>query len=85
MAFNKYTSASMIVVPSGYKATKLYAQVPTDGDGDLTVTRASSKTRVNSSSLVETITANVPALDYSLSSCPALAIDPAATNLLLQS
>ena len=85
MAFNKYTSASMIVVPSGYKATKLYAQVPTDGDGDLTVTRASSKTRVNSSSLVETITANVPALDYSLSSCPALAVDPAATNLLLQS
>ena len=85
MAFNKYTSASMIVVPSGYKATKLYAQVPTDGDGDLTVTRASSKTRVNSSSLVETITANVPALDYSLSSCPALALDPAATNLLLQS
>lgn len=85
MAFNKYTSASMIVVPSGYKATKLYAQVPTDGDGDLTVTRASNKTRVNSSSLVETITANVPALDYSLSSCPALALDPAATNLLLQS
>ena len=85
MAFNKYTSASMIVVPSGYKASKLYAQVPTDGDGDLTVTRASSKTRVNSSSLVETITANVPALDYSLSSCPALALDPAATNLLLQS
>ena len=85
MAFNKYTDASMIVVPSGYKATKLYAQVPTDGDGDLTVTRASSKTRVNSSSLVETITANVPALDYSLSSCPALALDPAATNLLLQS
>lgn len=85
MAFNKYTSASMIVVPSGYKATKLYAQVPTDGDGDMTVTRASSKTRVNSSSLVETITANVPALDYSLSSCPALALDPAATNLLLQS
>lgn len=85
MAFNKYTSASMIVVPSGYKATKLYAQVPTDGDGDMTVTRASSKTRLNSSSLVETITANVPALDYSLSSCPALALDPAATNLLLQS
>jgi hypothetical protein len=85
MAFNKYTSASMIVVPSGYKATKLYAQVPTDGDGDLTVTRASSKTRVNSSSLVETIAANVPALDYSLGSCPALALDPAATNLILQS
>ena len=85
MAFNKYTSASMIVVPSGYKATKLYAQVPTDGDGDLTVTRASSKTRVNSSNLIETIATDVPALDYSLSSCPALAVDPAATNLLLQS
>ena len=85
MAFNKYTSASMIVVPSGYKATKLYAQVPTDGDGDMTVTRASSKTRVNSSNLIETIATDVPALDYSLSSCPALAVDPAATNLLLQS
>lgn len=85
MAFNKYTSASMIVVPSGYKATKLYSQVPTDGDGDMTVTRASNKTRVKSGGLIETIGNNVPALDYSLSSCPALAIDPAATNLVLQS
>ena len=85
MSFNKYTSASAILVPAGYKATKLYSQVPTDGDADMTVTRASNKTRVKSGGLIEAIANNVPALDYSLSSCPALAIDPAATNLVLQS
>ena len=85
MAISKYVDASLILVPSGYKATKLYAQVPTNGDGDLAVTRASTRTRVNSDGNLEVIADNVPALDYSLSSCPALAIDPAATNVVLQS
>lgn len=80
MSFNKYTDASLILVPSGYKAGVLYSQVPTDGDGDMTVVRASEKTRQNSSGNLAQIADNVPALDYALSSCPACSLDPATLN-----
>jgi hypothetical protein len=49
-----YDDASLIYYPSGYKAGKAYSLKPTDGSGDLTFTRASSATRVNSDGLVET-------------------------------
>jgi hypothetical protein len=48
-----FNEASLVLVPSGYKAGKVYSQVPTNGDGDLTFTRASSATRVNSDGLIE--------------------------------
>jgi hypothetical protein len=48
-----FNEASLVLVPSGYKSGKVYSQVPTDGDGDLTFTRASSATRVNSDGLIE--------------------------------
>ena len=54
--FNK---ASLVLVPSGYKAGKVYSQVPTDGGGDLTFTRASSATRVNSDGLIEKVRTNL--------------------------
>jgi hypothetical protein len=47
------SEASLVLVPSGYKTSKLYSQVPTDGSGDLSFTRASNATRVNSAGLVE--------------------------------
>jgi len=31
--------ASLIVTPNGFKASKLYSVIPSDGSGDLTVTR----------------------------------------------
>jgi hypothetical protein len=46
-------NSSLLLVPSGYKEDVVYSQIPTDGDGDLTFTRASSATRVNSDGLVE--------------------------------
>ena len=49
-----YDDASLIVYPSGYKESKIYAQKPIDGSGDLTFTRASSATRVNEQGLIET-------------------------------
>jgi hypothetical protein len=85
MPVDKYGDASLILVTDGFKAGKLYSQIPTDGDGDLTVSRASSKTQINSSGKVETISSNVPAMDFSLGSCPFLALDPSSTNLCLQS
>ena len=45
--------ASLVMVPSGYKEDTVYSVVPTDGSGDLSFTRASNGTRVNSAGLVE--------------------------------
>lgn len=49
-----YDDASLIVYPSGYKESKIYAQKPVNGTGDLTFARASSATRVNEQGLIET-------------------------------
>ena len=46
--------ASLVQIPSGYKATKLYSVVPDSGAGDFTFARSSSGTRVNSEGLIET-------------------------------
>jgi hypothetical protein len=46
-------SASLVMVPSGYKEDTVYSVVPSDGSGDLSFTRASNGTRVNSAGLVE--------------------------------
>ena len=45
--------ASLVMVPSGYKEDTVYSVVPSDGSGDLSFTRASNGTRVNSAGLVE--------------------------------
>jgi hypothetical protein len=41
-----YDLASLVVVPSGYKSGKVYAQKPLTTDGQLAFTRASTATRV---------------------------------------
>lgn len=80
-----FESASLVVTPNGTKASKLYAIKPTDGSGDLSVTRATTATRVNSSGLIETVGANVARLDYSNGTCPSILVEPQRTNLLLNS
>jgi len=45
--------ASLVQIPSGYKSTKLYSQIPSNGNGDFTFSRSSSGTRVNSEGLIE--------------------------------
>jgi len=50
---NLLSQASLVMIPSGYKEDKVYSAVPTDGSGDLSFTRASNGTRVNSAGLVE--------------------------------
>lgn len=80
-----FESASLVVTPNGTKASKLYSVKPTDGSGDMTVTRATTATRVNSSGVIESVATNVPRLDYTGSSCPSILIEPQRTNLLLRS
>ena len=48
-----FDSASLVVTPNGQKAGKLYSIKPSDGSGDLIVTRATSATRVDANGLVE--------------------------------
>lgn len=76
-----YDLASLVVVPSGYKASKVYAQKPLTTDGQLTFSRASTASRVNSAGLIETVSSNVPRLDYLNSSCPRLLLEPQRTNI----
>jgi hypothetical protein len=79
-------TASLIVTPNGYKASKLYSIVPTDGTGDMTFSRTgNTATRVNSSGVIETVNANIPRLDYSDVTCPKLLLEPQRTNVLLNS
>ena len=80
-----YDEASLVVVPSGYKSGKIYAQKPLTTDGQLTFTRASTATRVNASGLIETVASGVPRLDYTNSSCPKILLEPQRSNLALQS
>ena len=80
-----YDLASLVVVPSGYKASKVYAQKPLTTDGQLTFSRASTATRVNSAGLIETVSSNVPRLDYQGSTCPKLLLEPSRTTVMLYS
>jgi hypothetical protein len=80
-----YDLASLVLVPSGYKAQKVYAQKPLTADGQLTFSRASTATRVNASGLIEAVSSNVPRLDYTNSTCPKLLLEPQRTNLLTYS
>jgi hypothetical protein len=78
-------SASLLLIPSGYKSGKAYAEIPTNGNGDLTWTRASTALRTNSSGLLESMGSGVPRLSYMYGSCPALLLEPQRTNLALYS
>ena len=54
-----YDQASLVMVPSGYKAGKVYSQKPLSTDGELTFTRNSNATRVNADGLVEKVRQNL--------------------------
>ena len=77
--------ASLIVTPNAEKEGKLYSIIPTNGNGDFSVTRATTKTRTDSSGLVVNVPINEPALDYSLGSCPNILLEPQRTNIVQRS
>ena len=78
---------SIALIPSGYKATKIYSVLPVDGSADLTFDRGTSddQTRVNSNGLIEDVAVDVPRLDYLDGGCPSLLLEPATTNLVTYS
>ena len=80
-----YDKASIALIPSGVKSTKLYSVLPANGNGDFTHSRGSTATRVNKDGLIESVASGVPRLDYPLTSgvvgdCPNLLLEPSRTN-----
>jgi len=72
----------LALIPSGYKATKVYSVLPSDGSGDFTYDRntPTDGTRVRKDGLIELIGNDIPRLDWLNSDCPSLLIEPARTN-----
>ena len=56
---NIYDKASLVLIPSGTKTSKVYSQIPTNGDGDFTFSRSTAATRVNASGNIEKETQNL--------------------------
>jgi len=84
-----YQKASLVQIPSGYKAAddKLYSVVPNNGDGDFTVTVAAGATRVNKDGLIESVAADQARLNYDPTNPqdPHLLLEPSRTNSIIQS
>lgn len=79
------SKASLVCTPNAVKESKLYSIVPSNGNGDMTVVRATTATRVNSLGLIENVALNVPRLDYTNSTCPSILLEPQRTNLVTYS
>ena len=79
-----YQKASLVQIPSGYKAAddKLYSVVPNNGDGDFTVTVDTDATRVNKDGLIESVVADQARLNYDPTNPqdPHLLLEPSRTN-----
>ena len=79
-----FDSASLVITPNGVKTSKLYSIKPNEGTGDLSVTRATTATRVNESGVIVDVPANVARIDYSTGQ-PAILVEPQRTNLVFPS
>jgi hypothetical protein len=55
-----FSEASLAMIPSGYKTSKVYSAIPTSGDGDLTFSRSNdTATRVGPDGLIEKVRTNL--------------------------
>jgi len=75
----------LALIPSAYKASKLYSPLPNNGNGDFVFSRSTKATRINKDGLLETVESNIPRLDYKNGNCPELLLERASTNLCLYS
>ena len=81
---NLFSSASYIISPNGYKTSKIYALKPDNGNGDLTILRNTTATRINEYGVREVVPANIVRIDYS-NGKPCFLIEPQRTNLVYPS
>ena len=84
------TKPNLYLLPTAYKAGKVYSVLPADGVGDFDFSRATTATRINKDGLIETVGSNIPRLNYPMidgvvSGCPSLLLEPQRTNLFTHS
>ena len=82
--------ANLLLIPTGYKAEKLYSIFPTSGVGDFDFARTTSATRVAKNGFITTVGTNVPRLNYDILDgevvgCPHLLLEPQRINLITYS
>lgn len=84
---NFYSIFNIILTPNGYKANKLYALKPVNGDFDIATTRATIATRRKSDSNLEAVATGIPRLNTPFgNSCAENLLELGTrTNLLLRS
>jgi hypothetical protein len=87
---SKYDKAGLAMIPSGYKASKVYSLIPNSSDGDFDFSRASTATRVNKDGLIETVATGTPRLEYPfidgvVQDTPSLLLEPSRSNLITYS
>lgn len=76
-------SKSFEMLPAGYKAGKLFSQIPTNGNGDFVVDRNSIASYIDSNGLEQKAGLNIARFTYDKGSkCPYLLTEPQSTNLL---
>ena len=74
--------ASILLTPTGYSVGSLNAIKPTDGDGDMDFTRASTATRVDGNGdISDSQGNNVPRINYE-DGCGHILAEPSSTNRL---
>lgn len=79
---------TILITANGYNTGAIATVIPTDytvSSGALAWTRASTKTRVNESNVVESMAINVPTFDYTNSVCPIIGVEPQRTNFFQRS
>ena len=79
----------LCLIPAA-QGTSLYSVLPSSGVGDFNFTRSGSATRINSQGLIETVGSGVSRLNYPMidgvvKGCPHHILEPASTNLVLES
>ena len=80
------TKASLVLTPNAIKSNKVYSIIPSNGNGDLTFTRDTVATQINSLGNVENVLTTIPRLNYdSVGGCPSLLLEPQRMNRLLNS
>jgi hypothetical protein len=77
---------SLALIPTAYKAGKLYSVLPADGSGDFTVSRNGTGTYLGQDGFIKTALANVPRFEYNFDGTfKGVLIEPAATNFITSS
>ena len=62
---NLLDKSSLLITPTAYNVSEILSMKPSDGSGDADFSRNSGATRTTQDLLIETVTNNIPRIDYS--------------------